>query len=115
MSRRVAKMMRRFLLVGGIGLAVGGCVHNWDEVTSRDFKFKDMFRPSDPMMVLRDNPDGDARAKAMAQLKEPKKQGGSDALQDEAVNRLASQAVSAPEPLCQLAAVDALGRFGHPR
>src|SRR6266478_4908729 len=96
------KTIRRWMLLGGFGLGVVGCAHNWDEITSRDFKVKDKYVSPDPMVVLRDNPDGDARAKAMARLKEPKKHGGSDAQQTEAIAMVSKQAISAPEPLCRL-------------
>ena len=115
MAREVPKTVRTWLLLGGLSLVGTGCVHNWDDLTSRDFKFKDLYTTPDPMAVLRENPDGDARAKAMVRLKEPAKHGGSDAQQQEAVDILARQAVSAPEPLCRLAAIGALGRFDDPR
>jgi HEAT repeat protein len=115
MTRDVPKTIRRFLLIGGLGMAVAGCAHDWDEITSRDFKFKDMFVSPDPMAVLRDNPDGDARAKAIAKLKEPKKHGGSDAQETEAIELLTRQATTVPEPLCRLEAIRALGRFDDPR
>jgi len=109
------KTLRRWLLLGGLSLAGAGCIqHNWDEITSRDFKFKDLYKTPDPMAVLRENRDGDARAKAMNRLKEPAKH-GRPADQDEAVAILSKQAVSAPEPLCRLAAIAALGRFDDPR
>jgi HEAT repeat protein len=115
MAREVPKALRKWLLLGGLGLAVAGCAHNWDEITGNDFKFRDLYKTPDAMTVLRDNPDGDARAKAMQRLKEPKKHGGTDAQQDEAVAILTRQAESALEPLCRLEAIRALGRFDDPR
>lgn len=115
MAREVPKAVRWCVLAGGLGLAGTGCTyHNWDEITSRDFKVQDLYKTPDPMTVLRENPDGDARAKAMNRLKEPAKNGRS-AEQDEAVAILSRQAVSAPEPLCRLAAIAALGRFDDAR
>jgi len=116
MAREIPKAVRRWLVLAGLSLAGAGCVyHNWDEITSRDFKVKDLYKNPDPMTVLRENPDGDARAKAMNRLKEPAKNGRPTAEQDEAVAILSRQAVSAPEPLCRLAAIGALGRFEDSR
>jgi hypothetical protein len=115
MAREVPKAVRTWFLLGGLSLAGAGCMHhNWDEITSRDFKIQDLYKSADPMAVLRENPDGDARAKAMNRLKEPAKNGHAGD-QDEAVAILSKQAVTAPEPLCRLAAINALGRFDDPR
>ncbi|HEX4591775.1 MAG TPA: HEAT repeat domain-containing protein [Gemmataceae bacterium] len=88
----------------------------WDDVTSRDFHFKNMFSSSPPpMTVLRESSDGDARAKAMLALKEPRANGGSDSEQEEAIQLLTRIAISDPQPLCRRAAIQALGRFHDPR
>ena len=109
----------RGLLRPGAALAVcaglGGCAGVWDDVTSRDFHFKTMFNRPDPLTVLRDSTDGDARAKAMAALKEPRRVGGSDADQDEALRILTAAATSDPQPLCRMAAIRTLGGFQDPR
>jgi HEAT repeat protein len=97
---------------------VGGCAGPgfWDNVTSRDFHFNKMFASDPPpMTVLRTSNDGDARARAMIALKEPRTIGGSDAEQDEAVQILTKAAVADPQPLCRRAAIQALGRFHDPR
>jgi hypothetical protein len=93
-------------------LAAGGCMSKFiDNVTSRDFRMKDLVSSPDPMTVLRQSQDGDARAKAMRELKEPIKNGRSPDEQDEAFKILAQSATSDSRPLCRFAAVDALGRF----
>lgn len=106
--------------LGALALGTGltGCAGPtvWDDVTSRDFKFKSVFTASpDPLAVLRDNPDGDARAKALASIKEPRANGGGDAQQDEVVGLLTRTAVGDPQPLCRGAAIRSLGRFRDPR
>src|SRR5207248_1293734 len=68
-----------------------------------------------PMAVLRQSTDGDARAKAMLALKEPRASGGSEADQEEAVQILTRAAIADPQPLCRRAAIQALGRFHDPR
>ena len=105
---------RRLVLVGALGLGTAGCANLWDDVTSRDFKVKNLYTKPDPMMTLRENPDGDARARAMKALKEPARNGRPQD-QDEAVNLLSQAAVTDPRPLCRLAAIDALGRFEDER
>jgi hypothetical protein len=67
------------------------------------------------MTVLRDSTDGDARAKAMLALKEPRPNGGSEAEQDEVIQILTKSAISDPQPLCRRAAIQKLGQFKDPR
>jgi hypothetical protein len=93
-----------------------GCAGWWDEVTSREFKFKEMFRrPPDPMTVLQKDPDGDHRAKALRALHEPLQSGGSPQEQEAVVGVLVRCATTDPQPLCRLAAIETLGRFRDPR
>ncbi len=95
-----------------------GCASTWDTVTSRDFRkapFSSTFRSEDPMTVLRTKVDGDARAKAMRNLKEPAAHDKPAAEQDEALQILGQAATSNPSPVLRAAAVDALGRFKDPR
>jgi hypothetical protein len=95
--------------------ALCGCATTWDDLTSRDFHVRTMFSRPDPMTVLRESSDGDARAKAMRALKEPSQTGGSDAEQDEALRILTTAATNDSQPLCRLEAIRALGRFQDPR
>jgi hypothetical protein len=98
------------------GLGLAGCAGWWDEVTSRDFKFKSMFegRP-DPLVVLRDSTDGNARAKALRALREPRQNGGDEQAQEVVVKVLTTAAYSERQPLCRLAAIGALRHFQDPR
>lgn len=102
------------LTAGALGLASGGCAHFIDEITSREFKVKNLFVSPDPIVVLRESQDGDARAKAMQNLDEPAAHGKPE-LQDEVMQYLTDAATTDPRPLCRLAAIDALGRFNDPR
>src|SRR5581483_12200404 len=67
---------RRRALAGGAAAwlactGLAGCATAWDDVTSREFHVKTMFnRSPEPIVVLRESADGDARAKAMRALKE---------------------------------------------
>jgi HEAT repeats/PBS lyase HEAT-like repeat len=96
-------------------LSITGCAGFWDDVTSRDFKVKSLFVQPDPLLVLQTSTDGDARAKAMRALKEPISHGGTQADQDEIMKILTAAAVSDKQPICRLAAMQALGRFKDPR
>jgi HEAT repeat protein len=114
--RRFIQIERLSALALSAGLA--GCAGPgiWDDVTSREFHFKEMFKSAPPpMTVLRESHDGDTRAKAMLALKEPRTQGGSQAEQDEAVQILTKSAISDSQPLCRRAAIHTLGQFHDPR
>ena len=91
-----------------------GC-GSWD-ITSRDWKAKDVFaQPPDPLVVLRDSPEGDKRAKAYAALKEPQFNGGSAKDQDKMVEILTVGAKTEHQFYTRLMAVRKLGEFKDPR
>ncbi len=109
-------MARRIAVAALVAATVGltGCASTWDTMTSRRFRdapFGTMFKSDDPMTVLRENPDGEARARAMRNLQEP----GAEPEQTEAIEILASAATTDPSPWVRVAAIDALGRFRDPR
>ncbi len=102
-------------LTAAAGLSLSGC-GVWDEVSSREFTIKGMFtKPPDPVVVLKTDQDGDHRARAIRQLKEPKQNGGTDKDQDAFVALLASAARSEPKALVRLAAIQTLGAYKDPR
>jgi HEAT repeat protein len=96
-------------------LGLCGCAGFWEDVTSHNFQFQALFITPDPLVVLRDSTDGDERAKALRALQEPKPHGGTDAEQDAIVKILTTAVVSERQPLCRLAAIQALGHFQDPR
>ena len=103
-------------LAGGLCLLPAGCAGFVDQVTSRDFRVRDMIHPPDPLTVIRTRKaDGDAFAKAMVKIAEPRKLHKSQAEQDEVVQILSEAATADPRSLCRLAAIDALGRFDDAR
>ncbi len=107
---------RRLLGVAAACCALSGCAGFWDDVTSRDFKFKEMFKPPpDPLWVIRNSNDGDKKSKALRSLKEPRQNGGSQQEQDVIVKLLVWSATSDPQPLCRLAAIASLQHFKDPR
>jgi hypothetical protein len=87
-------------------------------MTSRRFRekpYETTFGTEDPLTVLRQNPDGEAKVRAMRKLKEPAANGRPQAEQDEVVQILTDAATSDPSPWVRVAAIDALGRFKDPR
>jgi hypothetical protein len=103
-------------MAAAVAATVGltGCASTWDTMSSKRFRddpFGVMFQSDDPMTVLRENPDGEARARAMRTLKEP----GAEPEQTEALEILSAAATTDPSPWVRVAAIDALGRFQDPR
>src|SRR5262245_51559061 len=78
----VSRMARHGFFAFAAAAALPGCATMWDDVTSRDFHVRSMWERTDPMTVLRESTDGDKRAKAMRELKEPRANGGNDVEQD---------------------------------
>jgi hypothetical protein len=115
MRHRTRGALARLWLAGGFGLVAAGCTSFIDDVTSRNFRVRNMFSTPEPMLVLRTSDDGDARAKAMYRLKEPIKAGGSEKDQEEAMRILTESATQDLRPVCRLAAIEALGRFDDAR
>ena len=123
MSRSGAGSMNRMRIRGlaeavlAVGLLVSsGCATFWDDVTSREFKFNEMFQPAaPPLQVLETSQDGDKRAKALARLKEPMRHGGTQAEQDTVVKVLVDSATSERQALCRIRALESLRSFHDPR
>jgi HEAT repeat protein len=99
-----------------VACSLSGCASFWDDVTSREFKFKDLFQPApDPLWVIRNSNDGDKKSKAMLSLKEPLQNGGTQQQQDVIVKLLVQSAAGDPQPLCRLAAISTLQHFKDSR
>jgi HEAT repeat protein len=93
-----------------------GCAGYWDEVTARNYHFKDMFaKAPEPLGVIQNSPDGDKRAKALRSLTEPLQHNGSQQEQDVVVQVLNWRAANDTQALCRLAAIQVLGKFKDPR
>ena len=115
-GRRAGAAIRRLLMTAASCAALGGCASFWDDITSRDFHFKDMFKSDPPpMVVLRNSKDGDKKSKALRKLHEPLRNGGTQKDQDEVIQVLTWSATSEPQPLCRMAAIDSLQHFKDPR
>jgi hypothetical protein len=109
------RLVLALFLGAGSLLGAPGCAGFWDDLTSRDFHVKSWFVPEDPFDVIAHSSDGDKRAKALRALHEPKQYGGTDQEQEYVLKLLTTAAVSERQPLCRLAAIQALGRFKDPR
>jgi hypothetical protein len=105
----------RLAWAGGISLGLCGCASFWDEVTSRNFTPGKLFTRPDPLVVLKDSDDGSERHKALAALREPAQNGGSNEDQEIILKILKTAATADQQPLCRMAAIRALGRFKDPR
>jgi hypothetical protein len=111
------------IAVAGAALLPAGCANMWDAVTSRNFRdapFKTVGKvisPEEPMVVLRADPprSGDEQAKAMHRLKEPLRNKGTQADQDQVIELLTRTATTDNSPVLRYAAIEALGRFQDPR
>jgi len=113
--RRQALRWAAFRLACLALLGPAGCASFIDDVTSRDFEFRELFFKPNPFVVLRDSKDGDKRAKALRALHEPLQNGGTKEEQDEVVRILCTAAVSEHHVVARAAAIQALGRFKDPR
>jgi hypothetical protein len=103
-------------MAAAVAATVGltGCASTWDTMSSKRFRddpFGVMFQSDDPMTVLRENPDGEARARAMRTLKEP----GAEPEQTEALEILSAAATTDPSPWVRVAAIDASTRWAGSR
>ncbi|MBV9122927.1 MAG: HEAT repeat domain-containing protein, partial [Planctomycetes bacterium] len=96
-------------------LGLCGCSDFWETITSHDFEFKALYEKPNPLVVLRDSTDGDKRARALRALKEPLRNGGTEQDQQAVLDILTAAATKEPQPLCRLAAIEALGHFQDPR
>ena len=108
----------RLFWAGLVCLHLCGCANFWDEVTDRDFWSNpgQLFKTPDPVAVLQDpNADGTKRYKALAQLREPLANGGTQQEQEQIFNILEKAATQDQAPVCRLAALSALGRFKDAR
>jgi HEAT repeat protein len=94
-----------------------GCASTWDEMTSRDCNWGNVLlgKSKDPMVVLRESNDGNERYKALAALREPLQKGGSQQDQEAVMEILKNSATRDQEPICRIAAVQALAHFKDPR
>ncbi len=94
---------------------VCGCATFWDDVTSHNFRMKDLFVKEEPLLVLRDSNDGYKRGKALTKLAEPTQHGGSREEQELYIKILTKAAGEDHDPLCRLGAIEALANYKDPR
>ena len=113
-SLATSRTLRRFWWSAFL-LAACGCVNFWDEVTSNNFDFKNLFFKEDPLLVLRDSSDGHKRSKALGMLVEPPPDDANKELHEVQIKILTKSVLEDPNPLCRLGAIRALGTYKDPR
>jgi HEAT repeat protein len=94
-----------------------GCASYFDNVlTNKQAPWGATFHAApDPLHEIQNNPDGDARAWALARLDEPARPGGSQKEQDAVLTLLSRQATQDKLVPCRLAAIGKLSEFRDPR
>jgi hypothetical protein len=92
-----------------------GCASFWDDFTWQDFRSGQMFAKPDPGVLQDPTADGNKRYKALASLREPLANGGTQEEQDRVFETLQKAAKEDQVPLCRLAALSTLGQFKDPR
>lgn len=111
-------------LGGALLLGACGCAGFWEEVSSREFAFKNLWSQPEPLVVLRDSSDYHRKGQALARLREPLRNGGTQQEQDlylqilsrAAVNETSGQAEAlSRDPYCRLCAIRMLGEYQDPR
>jgi hypothetical protein len=101
-----------------LGMQLVGCAYTKEKISSRSFRekpFATLFSKEEPMLVLREKSEGDARIRAMQNLKEPARNGGSQQDQEEAIKILEQTVTMDSSGLCRLTALETLSQFQDPR
>lgn len=116
-TTRANKIRRVLRTIGLAGLALltshlAGC-NSID--TPRALQVKRWFKHEDPFVTLRDSTDGNRRAEAIGELKEPMQHGGSTQEQEVCIQILTTAAKRDNEPLVRLRAINMLGKYKDPR
>lgn len=75
----------------------------------------DLYNRPDPLTVVKSTSAPDRRAKFIAQLKEPARNGGGPDKQEEVMGLLAGIAIHDPAPTCRLQAIRTLGSYQDSR
>ncbi len=105
--------------------ASSGCANFWEDITAHSpeggfvndwkYRFRLLFHPPPPLEVLAKSKDGDFRARAYRQLKEPGQHGGSEEEQQKFIEGLIWGAKNEPDAIARMAAIERLARCQDPR
>src|SRR5262249_55482411 len=107
-GRGRARLLGWLLALGP--LAAAGCGF-WGGFRSRAYSVQAFFVHETPRVVLQSSTDGNKRARAFADLREPKQYGGTQEEQDVVVRILITAASHEPQSWCRLKAIEALSTF----
>lgn len=109
----------------GLVLALGGCAYFWEDITAyspeggfvNDMKYRMqlLFNRPHPLDVLAHSKDGDFRARAYRQLKEPRDYGASEEDQQKFIEGLIWGAKNEPDAIARIAAIERLAECRDPR
>lgn len=106
----------RVLALMGACVSGSGCSSLWDTVTSREFRVRNMFQKAEPpLVVLEKSVDGDKRAAALAELKEPLAHNGTVEDQEKVFKVLSDAALTDRQALCRIQAISTLRNFKDTR
>ena len=128
MRRRECKKVALWLagaVVVLVTVASTGCAYFWEDITAHSpeggfvndwkYRFRLLFQPPSPLEVLAHSKDGDFRARAYRQLKEPSQHGGSEEEQQKFLEGLIWGAKNEPDAIARMAAIERLARCQDPR
>jgi hypothetical protein len=117
-QQRAGCRIRLWALLAGLLLgASAGCNGPvWDEITSREFHLKDVFKAKPaPLEVLKESQDGDARAKAFRALGERDWNAAEPEEREAMLAILTTAVVNERQSVARLEAIKVLGKFNDPR
>jgi HEAT repeat protein len=117
-QQRPGRRLPLWALLAGLLLgASAGCNGPvWDEITSREYHFKDVFKPKPlPLEVLKESPDGDARARAFRALGERDWDAAEPQEREAILAILTTAVVNEHQSVARLEAIKVLARFNDPR
>ena len=101
-------------LAAGVLSGLAGCA-SFDDFNFKKMNFEVFRDPDNPVEVIRNSKDGNLRARALACLREPQANGGSQQEQDVVVGLLVYSAANESQPWCRVAAISSLRKFKDPR
>ncbi|MCS7167213.1 MAG: HEAT repeat domain-containing protein [Gemmatales bacterium] len=112
-------------LVVTLSVALSGCAYFWEDITAHSpeggfvndmkYRLRLLLNPPDPLEVLAHSRDGDFRARAYRQVREPRDYGGSEEDQQKFIEGLIWGAKHEPDAIARIAAIERLAECKDPR
>ncbi|MCS7014849.1 MAG: HEAT repeat domain-containing protein [Gemmatales bacterium] len=108
------------LILAATSILSTGCAYFWEDITAHSpeggfvndmkYRLQLLFNPPHPLDVLAHSQDGDFRARAYRQLKEPREYGGSEEDQQKFLEGLIWGAKNEPDVVARIAAIERLAQ-----